>query len=92
MSADEMNSARAPQPGGYPPGAFLAAATVAVPDLVTMWIEDAILALTAVGLVVGVQSTTGGDSGIVFGQSPSAGSIVAVGSAVDVTVGEGLPQ
>jgi len=69
---------------------FLAAlTTVAVPDVVGDLQADAATAIGAAGLTVGTITTAlsgSVPSGHVLSQSPSAGTVVALGSAVDLVI------
>ena len=59
------------------------ALTVAVPNVVGLTLAAATSALTAAGLVLG---TVSGGDGVVEDQTPDAGTIVLIGSAVDVVL------
>ncbi|HPO17245.1 MAG TPA: PASTA domain-containing protein [Candidatus Hydrogenedentes bacterium] len=68
-------------------------ATVTVPDLSGMTQEEADIALAALGLVVGFVGTAYNDvvpEFQIFAQEPAAGTVVAYGSAVDITVSLGI--
>jgi len=65
---------------------------VTVPDVVGLAQTDAEVAITTVGLVVGIVSTASSDTvpaGDVMSQNPLAGSSAAQGSAVDLVVSTG---
>jgi len=66
-----------------------------VPDLVSLTQADANAALSSVTLTVGTMTYEYNDtiaSGIVLQQSPSAGTVVLVGSSVDIVVSLGRPM
>jgi hypothetical protein len=64
--------------------------TVAVPDVIGMWPNDAGAALRAAGLIPSEVSVHGpmdedaGDIGVVYRQTPAAGSQVAEGTTVEI--------
>ncbi|MBN1788388.1 MAG: PASTA domain-containing protein [Sedimentisphaerales bacterium] len=68
---------------------------VTVPDVVGMSQSAASTAITSAGLVVGTVTTQCSDTvpaGEVISQSPTGGSVVPAGSAVDLVVSSGQPS
>ena len=68
------------------------AANVTVPDLSGLSVDDARELLTQSGLVLGstrVRSQAGHEPGMIFDQSPAAGTLAAPGAAVNVTIARG---
>ena len=69
--------------------------TVAVPNVKSQTIEEATLALTDVGLVVGTQTPQADDNapkGTIIGQDPAAGELIELGQAVNLIVSAGKDQ
>ena len=69
--------------------------TVAVPNVKAQTVEEATLALTEVGLVVGTQTPQADDNapkGTVIGQDPAAGELIELGQAVNLIVSAGKDQ
>jgi serine/threonine-protein kinase len=69
--------------------------TVAVPNVKSQTVEEATLALTAVGLVVGTQTPQADDNapkGTIIGQDPAAGELIELGQAVNLIVSAGKDQ
>ena len=69
--------------------------TVAVPNVKSQTVEEATLALTNVGLVVGTQTPQADDNapkGTVIGQDPAAGELIEIGQAVNLIVSAGKDQ
>lgn len=82
----DMNSGKVHQPGGYALGKSYAP-PVRVPSIVGLSVVNGTAALTAVGLVVGVDTATAGTLNQVLTQNPAANASVAAGSAVNITHG-----
>jgi serine/threonine protein kinase/beta-lactam-binding protein with PASTA domain len=69
--------------------------TVAVPNVKAQTVEEATLALTDVGLVVGTQTPQADDNapkGTIIGQDPAAGELIELGQAVNLIVSAGKDQ
>jgi beta-lactam-binding protein with PASTA domain/tRNA A-37 threonylcarbamoyl transferase component Bud32 len=69
--------------------------TVAVPNVKSQTVEEATLALTDVGLVVGTQTPRADDNapkGTIIGQDPAAGELIELGQAVNLIVSAGKDQ
>ena len=69
--------------------------TVAVPNVKSQTVEEATLALTDVGLVVGTQTPQADDNapkGTIIGQDPAAGELIELGQAVNLIVSAGKDQ
>jgi serine/threonine-protein kinase len=69
--------------------------TVAVPNVKAQTVEEATLALTEVGLVVGTQTPQADDNapkGTIIGQDPAAGELIELGQAVNLIVSAGKDQ
>ena len=69
--------------------------TVAVPNVKSQTVEEATLALTNVGLVVGTQTPQADDNapkGTIIGQDPAAGELIEIGQAVNLIVSAGKDQ
>ena len=69
--------------------------TVAVPNVKAQTVEEATLALTEVGLIVGTQTPQADDNapkGTIIGQDPAAGELIEVGQAVNLIVSAGKEQ
>lgn len=69
--------------------------TVAVPNVKAQTVEDATLALTEVGLIVGTQTPQADDNapkGTIIGQDPAAGELIELGQAVNLIVSAGKDQ
>jgi serine/threonine protein kinase/beta-lactam-binding protein with PASTA domain len=69
--------------------------TVAVPNVKAQTVEEATLALTDVGLVVGTQTPQADDNapkGTIIGQDPAAGELIELGQAVNLIVSAGKEQ
>lgn len=69
--------------------------TVAVPNVKSQTVEEATLALTDVGLVVGTQTPQADDNapkGTIIGQDPAAGELIEMGQAVNLIVSAGKDQ
>ena len=69
--------------------------TVAVPNVKSQTVEEATLALTVVGLVVGTQTPQADDNapkGTIIGQDPAAGELIELGQAVNLIVSAGKDQ
>jgi len=95
----DMNSAKAPQPGGYPPAAFFSGidTAVLVPDVIGMAEADAIAAITAAGFVPEntiYPKLTSNNSlwGLVAETDPIAGAEALPGSTVLYSIGAELQQ
>jgi len=72
-----------------------AAETVAVPNVKAQTVEEATLALTEVGLVVGTQTPQADDNapkGTIIGQDPAAGELIELGQAVNLIISAGKDQ
>lgn len=70
-------------------------ATVAVPNVKAKTVEEASLALTDAGLIVGTQTPQADDNapkGTIIGQDPAAGELIEVGQAVNLIVSAGKDQ
>ena len=68
------------------------AANVTVPDLTGLSVDDARELLGQSGLVLGstrTRSQAGHEPGMIFDQSPAAGTLAAPGAAVNVTIARG---
>jgi serine/threonine protein kinase len=69
--------------------------TVAVPNVKAQTVEEATLALTEVGLIVGTQTPQADDNapkGSIIGQDPVAGELLELGQAVNLTISAGKEQ
>jgi len=69
--------------------------TVAVPNVKAQTVEEATLALTEVGLIVGTQTPQADDNapkGTIIGQDPAAGELIELGQAVNLIVSAGKDQ
>ena len=69
--------------------------TVAVPNVKAQTVEEATLALTEVGLIVGTQTPQSDDNapkGTIIGQDPAAGELIELGQAVNLIVSAGKEQ
>ena len=69
--------------------------TVAVPNVKSQTVQEATLALTGVGLVVGTQTPQADDNapkGTIIGQDPAAGESIELGQAVNLIVSAGKDQ
>lgn len=69
--------------------------TVAVPNVKSQTVEEATLALTEVGLIVGTQTPQADDNapkGTIIGQDPAAGELIELGQAVNLIVSAGKDQ
>ena len=69
--------------------------TVAVPNVKAQTVEQATLALTDVGLIVGTQTPQADDNapkGTIIGQDPAAGELIELGQAVNLIVSAGKDQ
>jgi serine/threonine protein kinase/beta-lactam-binding protein with PASTA domain len=69
--------------------------TVAVPNVKAQTVEEATLALTEIGLVVGTQTPQADDNapkGTIIGQDPAAGELIELGQAVNLIVSAGKDQ
>ena len=69
--------------------------TVAVPNVKAQTVEEATVALTEVGLVLGTQTPQSDDNapkGSVIGQDPAAGELIELGQAVNLTISAGKEQ
>lgn len=69
--------------------------TVAVPNVKALTVEEATLALTDVGLVIGTQTPQADDNapkGTIIGQDPAAGELIELGQAVNLVVSAGKDQ
>ena len=69
--------------------------TVAVPNVKAQTVDEATLALTEVGLVVGTQTPQADDNapkGTIIGQDPSPGELIELGQAVNLIVSAGKEQ
>ena len=69
--------------------------TVAVPNVKAQTVEEATLALTKVGLVVGTQTPQADDNapkGTIIGQDPASGELLELGQAVNLVVSAGKDQ
>jgi serine/threonine-protein kinase len=69
--------------------------TVAVPSVKAQTVEEATLALTGVGLVIGTQTPQADDNapkGTIIGQDPAAGELIELGQAVNLTISAGKEQ
>jgi serine/threonine protein kinase/beta-lactam-binding protein with PASTA domain len=69
--------------------------TVAVPNVKAQTVEEATLALTEVGLVVGTQTPQADDNapkGTIIGQDPAPGELIELGQAVNLIVSAGKEQ
>jgi len=69
--------------------------TVAVPSVKSQTVEEATLALTEVGLIVGTQTPQADDNapkGTIIGQDPAAGELIELGQAVNLIVSAGKDQ
>jgi serine/threonine-protein kinase len=69
--------------------------TVAVPNVKAKTVEEAQLALTDVGLIVGTQTPQADDNapkGTILGQDPAAGELIELGQAVNLIVSAGKDQ
>jgi PASTA domain len=80
------------EPAGSPVDLTISLGAVTVPDLEGDTIAQAARELTAVGLVAHIEHTAQcTDPGHVIGQRPSAGTTVAPGTAVTITIDDGAP-
>jgi eukaryotic-like serine/threonine-protein kinase len=80
------------EPTGSPVDLTISLGAVTVPDLEGDTIAQAARELTALGLVAHIEHTTQcTDPGHVIGQRPSAGTTVAPGTAVTITIDDGAP-
>jgi serine/threonine-protein kinase len=69
--------------------------TVAVPNVKSLTVEEATLALTEAGLLVGTQTPQADDNapkGTIIGQDPAAGELIELGQAVNLIVSAGKDQ
>ncbi len=69
--------------------------TVAVPNVKAQTVDEATLALTEVGLIVGTQTPQADDNapkGTIIGQDPAAGELIELGQAVNLIVSAGKDQ
>ena len=69
--------------------------TVAVPNVKAQTVEEATLALTEVGLILGTQTPQADDNapkGTIIGQDPAAGELIELGQAVNLIVSAGKDQ
>lgn len=69
--------------------------TVAVPNVKSQTVEEATLALTEAGLIVGTQTPQADDNapkGTIIGQDPAAGELIELGQAVNLIVSAGKDQ
>lgn len=68
---------------------------VAVPNVKSQTVEEATLALTEAGLIVGTQTPQADDNapkGTIIGQDPAAGELIELGQAVNLIVSAGKDQ
>jgi beta-lactam-binding protein with PASTA domain/tRNA A-37 threonylcarbamoyl transferase component Bud32 len=69
--------------------------TVAVPNVKAQTVEEATVALTEVGLVIGTQTPQADGNapkGSIIGQDPAAGELIELGQAVNLTISAGKEQ
>lgn len=88
-TAVDMNSGKAPQPGGTPPLADAWQPSRRVPNIVGMTVTNGTAALVAAGFALGVNTGVSGTLNEILTQNPVAHALCAAGTAVNITRGDG---